>query len=254
MKGRWIATLGVAILGAPVWLWYGHKALYHAACALDHPGTRILEPFKVEALTIENQGSEVTYWEPPWFLMECGSQCVRDLNTFPFGTNSGWSGVVRNGVPLEQGWYLRWGKVRKWARLWIAPAGSAECIAPLKPEPGEHGPARCIAAREITAPSTGFRAVSEPFRYLAYYEGGRTQRNPTSQQWRWFGLERHQHQLLRDGRVVARYVWYVSSPFSDLLSVPIETCPVHAESWLPGKGLRAFWDRVLDPKGVKPQD
>lgn len=249
-----LTLAGIAFtLAWPVWFYFGNKAMFYVSCSIGNPGAHIYESVRVDALSHSGGGD----FAPQWplgneFLRDCGKECFSKLNdTYSvFSYYKPWSAIRDSSVAVEMEWMV--GPLdrfeRRYARMWIAPAGSANCVAALAElEKDRESKKRCIAAKEISAISTKFALLDAPFIESVETTGGPRPR-PTSKEWRWFGVEKHQHQLVRSGTPVARYVWYKKNLIPNSMFTSIETCPANAHGDLRGGGVRSFWKEVLSAR------
>jgi hypothetical protein len=114
---------------------------------------------------------------------------------------------------------------------------------------------RCIAGKEIPTISARYVLLDDPYVLTAYDSRGLTYERSTSMEWRWFGVEKHQHHLLHDDKVVARYVWYWKNLMPNSFFESFTTCPENARgTYSVESGIQDFWNLVLSPKGVSATD
>ena len=246
----WLVVLAIS---SPIWLYYVTGAFYQTACAIGNSGIHINEPFRVDAFTFERrvypQRSYYGQWTAgPEFIARCDAKCANELAGAhgPFSYHWPWSVVRKGGIAIENTWELlpQHGQLVKHARLWVTSAGSAECLTTLY-ESGKPT-SLCIAGKEIESISARYVVSAWPFTRKPHRldpEG------PSSIEWSFLWVQKHQHRLLKDGKAVARYVWYEKLYMNNDYLFRRESCPHEIED-----GPRAFWTTVLDPKGAQPSN
>jgi hypothetical protein len=114
---------------------------------------------------------------------------------------------------------------------------------------------RCIAGQEIPTITAKYVLLDQPYIRTTYDSRGLIAERPTSMEWRWFGVERHQHHLLLGDKAFARYVWYWKNLMPNSLFASFTICPKNARgTYTVESGIRDFWTLVLSPKGVTATD
>lgn len=268
IESKWIAAAIAFVLiavASPFWLVLGNKAFFSLACHFGGPGPEIVEAFRID--TVTRRGNDRSRdpprwnpephrvgdrWEPgPEFVDDCrngrnAEQCREILNSVEmFDWAAGWRIIRDNGIAVEQAWMVgpQDKQALRHARLRVAPTGSADCLIPLYEVQESLKGTRCIAGHAIPASAAKFVLLDQPYMQLFH---PLERERPTSMEWRRFGVEKHQHQLLADGKVVARYVWYWRNMTPNSMFETFETCPEDARGALPsGSGVSRFWSAVL---------
>lgn len=236
----------------PIWMYFGNNGFFNTACAIGNPGIYIYEPIQIDVFTVSNRNAYEQSWNgDSQFFQKCESKCREELNRSDslLSYHQPWSAIREGGQSVEGTWTIRLAannSISKHARLWVVPANSPECIATLHNTDNK----RCIAGREIDRISARFVASVSPFFQPVQYGDGMHLR-PSSMEWRWFGVEKHQHHLLKDGKLVARYVWYVRNLIPNSMFTSISICPPQSRDGVASEGPGAFWKAVLNPQGAQ---
>ena len=247
------AKLGFTLflMAWPVWVTLGSKALFETACHFGNGGMHRTKPFQIDTFTFGNRSAGYYYARREWkgkndFLSSCDEYCVKELN-YIFSESNPWFAIRDTGMAIEESWLFQDSPNRtperlRHGRLWVTASGSSDCIAALTSAKTNSATEKCIAGKEIPTISAPFVVEIYPFKQPVHYgSSGGWKKMPSSMEWKWFSVSKHQSQLLRNGELVANYVWYDWDflPFFGLRgSCPDESIPTHV-------GDRIFWQKLF---------
>ncbi len=235
------------------------QSIYVASCNLGNAGAHVYEDFRVDAFVHRSYDRVLPWIENASFIENCSADCSKKWRTYDrvFEGNQPWSEALKGGAVLEGTWRLVDSKIasQRHTQMWVADSNAKECVATTRDS------SWCIAAKEIDKISAQFVLQDAPFLESTGYESERIE---STREWRWFAVEKHQQHLVRDGTVVARYVWYAWHLFPNSMLRSYESCPANT-SWrlendgrstywnmaTTEDGLKLFWTKVLNPNGVK---
>jgi hypothetical protein len=247
----WTRRFLVFLAAWPLWVFLTNRLFFELACAVGSPGPHIYQPIRVETFRIEDRdrirqwtvgaGGTVSLWP-------CKNHCESALNELI----SPWSAVRSGSVNIETRWQLlpQEGTTVKYARLWVAARGDPSCIAAVPESRAPSANSKCIAGTELSKFSTAIVLVQYPFMRPREFTSG-TFPSPDSMEWRWFGVEKHQHQLLENGKVVAKFIWYWRNLMPNSALGSSATCPANVASSFPG-AIGKFLEIVVANNGAPP--
>jgi hypothetical protein len=243
---RRLMAVMIVLITLPIW--FPTKVVFETACRFGEVGMINLKPYRIDTFTFGNRGlgyySGRRQWEGSTdFLSPCDEYCIKQLNVL-YSASNPWAEIRSGNIAIEESWEFRshGEKLLRHARFWLAPATSDNCLATLIPIVKDEVSTKCIAGKEIPSISAPYVVELNPFTELRQYiEPTEWRPTPTSKQWRWLKVAKHQFQLLHHGEEVARYVWYEWNSmayFGWAGTCPDESVPSHVKD-------RVFWNKIL---------
>lgn len=236
-KTALVFGIALFVMAWPVWIPLGTKILFETSCRFGNGGMHSIQPFQIDTFTFGKRSDLARLkWEgKSEFISSCDEYCIKELNRL-FSKSTPWSAIRDTGTALEESWSYRDAPSKITSRLrhgrfWVAPSESQNCLAVLTDEKNNAIAGKCIAGYEIPTISAPFVVEFFPFTQpVDFGSSGGWKLMPSSMEWKWFSVSKHQSQLLRNGELVANYVWYDWNliPYFGLAgNCPNESTPTH---------------------------